>query len=216
MNSLEKLILVLGAAAPPQTECMAINTKYTKKSNNATSCKTEGTRAANRITWINNRRPEDGMTDFNWTWEDCNSNLQGGPVEVFPFFPEGDKHRLTIGSTSNPDQGDGSMRPPRGRGALLTPTLFTPGLADPDPQSPRDKLDARHNEEKCKILVRHNEILYSLAIEKETELYNAGCFPYPTSAADRKKKFDKKKEDIKKDFQKNQSNIKAKKPCEKN
>jgi hypothetical protein len=215
MNSIEKLALVLGAAAPPQTECSKINDKYNKKIRNADKCKTEGKEAADRITWINNRIPEDGMTGFTWTWEGCNP--QGDPVEVFPFFPEGDKHRLTGGSTSNPDQDGGSMRPPRGRGALLTPALFTPSPIDPsmDPPSNRDRLDARRNEEKCKISLRHNEILYSLAVEKETELYNANCGSYAANIPDRKKKFDKKKEDIKKDFQEKQSNIRARKPCKK-
>ena len=210
MNSLEKLTLVLGAAAPPQTECGAILDKYSKKIKSADKCKSEGTKAADRITWVNNNRPQDGMTDFTWTWQGC------APEGETSFLPEGDKHRLTTGSTSGPDQDGGSMRPPRSRGAVM-PTVFTPGLMDPsmEPPTNRDRLDARQNEEKCKILLRHNEILYSLAIEKEIELYNAGCAPYSASAADRKKKFDKKKEDIKKDFQKKQSSINARKPCKK-
>lgn len=212
MNSIEKLTFVLGAAAPPQTECAAISDKYSKKTRNADKCKTEGTKEADKITWINNNRPEDGMTDFTWTWQGC------APEGETSFLPEGDRHKLTSGSTSGPDQDGGSMRPPRGSGAVLTPALFTPSLMDPSmaPPSNRDRLDARRSEEKCKILTRHNEILYSLAIEKETELYNANCGSYAANVADRKKRFDKKLADIKKDFQKKQSDIKARKPCKKN
>ena len=207
MNHIEKLIIVLGA----ETDCTRIKAKYEKKIKSADKCKSEGTKEADKITWVNNNRPQEGgMTDFTWTWQRC------APEGETSFLPEGDKHRLTGGSTSGPDQDGGSMRPPRGRGAVM-PTVFTPGLMDPSmaPPTNRDRLDARQNEEKCKISLRHNEILYSLAIEKEIELYNAGCAPYSASAADRKKKFDKKKEDIKKYFQEKQSNINARKPCKK-
>lgn len=205
-KSIEKLLFIVRAS-----DCQTITQIYAKKITSANSCKNEGIKAADRITWIDNRRPQDDMTDFTWTWQGC------APEGETSFLPEGDKHKLTGGSTSGPDQDGGSMRPPRSRGAVM-PTVLTPGLMDPSmgPPSNRDRLDARQNEEKCKILLRHNEILYSLAIEKETELYNAGCAPYSAAVSDRKKKFDKKKEDIKKDFQKKRSSINARKPCKKN
>lgn len=205
-NSIEKLLFIVRAS-----NCQTITQIYAKKITSADRCKNDGIRAADRITWIDNTKPREGMTDFNWTWQGC------APDGETSFLPEGDKHKLTGGSTSSPDQDGGSMRPPRSKGAVM-PTVLTPGLMDPSmgPPSNTDRLNARQNEEKCKILLRHNEILYSLAIEKETERCNAGCDPYSLNVTDRKKKFDKKKEDIKKDFQKKRSSINARKPCKKN
>ena len=208
-NSIEKLLFIVRAS-----NCQTITQIYAKKITSADRCKNDGITAAGRITWINNNRPEDGIRDFDWTWERCAASQE----EETSFLPEGDKHKLTGGSTSGPDQDGGSMRPPRGRGAVLTPALFTPILMNPSmgPPSNRDRLDARRNEEKCKILIRHNEILYSLAIEKETKLHNANCGSYAANIPDREKRFDKKLADIKNDFLKKRSNINARKPCKKN
>ncbi len=202
MNSIEKLTFVLGAAPPPpppQTDCVAIHNKYEKKIKSANSCETEGTREAGRITWIDNNHPEGGMTEFEWTWEDC------APEGETSFLPEGNVHKLTIESTGGPNQDGGSMRPRRGRGAMVTPGFIDPSMGS--------ALDERRKKEKCEILIRHNEILYSLAIEKETALYNAGCGPYNPNVANRKDRFNRKKAEIKKGFQSKLINIKKRPPC---
>jgi len=208
MNSITKLIIVLGAEP---TDCTKITAKYAKKIAAANSCKGAGFQAADNITWINNNRPDDGMTNFSWTWERC------APEGETSFFPEGNKNPLRGGASSpNQDGGGGSMRPPRGRGAVM-PTVLTPGLMEPSmgPPSNKERLDARQSEEKCKILLKHNQILYSLAVEKENELYAGGCSPYQTNVGTRKELLDKKKENLEKQFLKNQSVINGKKPCKK-
>lgn len=203
MNSLEKLALVLGQTAPPQTECGKIHDKYEKKIRTANTCKTKGNAAAGGIRWILPGDREAGMTEFTWTWRGCATEVGGES-----FFPEGEMHELTPASTSGPGQdGGGSMRPPRGRGAVA------PTVAPPTEMG--RELAARQNEEKCKISKEHNEILYSLEVQKETELYDAGCAPYPLSNANRKKKFDEEKAKIKTRFQRNLASIKKRPPCKK-
>ena len=207
MNHIEKLIIVLGA----ETDCTKISAKYAKKIAAVNSCKSAGFKAADDITWINNNRPSDGMTNFNWTWEKC------APDGETSFFPEGNKNPLRGGgSNPNQDGGGGSMRPPRGRGAVM-PAVLTPGLMDPSmgPPSNQDRLDARQNEEKCKILLKHNQILYSLAVEKENELYASGCSPYGTNVAKRKQLLETALKKIEDKFLKNQAVINGKKPCKK-
>lgn len=207
MNHIEKLIIVLGA----ETDCTKIKAKYEKKIAAVNSCKSAGFKAADDITWINNNRPSDGMTNFNWTWEKC------APEGETSFFPEGNKNPLRGGgSNPNQDGGGGSMRPPRGRGAVM-PAVLTPGLMDPSMDSPsnQDRLDARQNEEKCKILLKHNQILYSLAVEKENELYASGCSPYQTNIAKRKQLLESALKKIEDKFLKNQAVINGKKPCKK-
>lgn len=199
MNSIEKLTFVLGAAAPPQTDCREIDLKYGKKIRSANSCKTKGIEAADKITWIDNNHPEEGMTDFEWTWEGC------APEGETSFLPEGNIHQLSTGSTGGPNQDGGSMRPPRGRGALVTQGFIEPSMGS--------DLDERRKKEKCEILIRHNQILYSLAIQKETDLYTAKCGPYADNIPNRKEKFDRKKADIKKDFQSKLVKIKKRPPC---
>jgi hypothetical protein len=209
-DSILKLIYVLGAT---QSECTEIINRYKKKENSANSCKSEGTRAADRITWIDNRHPEAGMTPFDWKWENC------APEGETSFLPEGEAHKLPSPTAAGPDQDGGSMRPGRGRSAVtptvLSPVLTTMGPASAPPSN-REKLDAKRNEEKCKILIKHNEILYSLEIEKETELYNTECAPYSATVVNRKKNFERKKEDIKKKYLEKASRIARNKPCKKN
>jgi hypothetical protein len=208
MNPIDKLKFVL---AKEQTDCTKISAKYAKKIAAANSCKSKGFDAADKITWINNNRPDDGMTNFSWTWERC------APEGETSFFPEGNKNPLRGGASSPNQDGGGSMRPPRGRGAVM-PAVLTPGLMDPSmgPPSNQDRLDARQSEEKCKILLKHNQILYSLAVEKENELYAGGCSPYQTNVGTRKELLDKKKDDLEAKFLKNQSVINGKKPCKTN
>jgi hypothetical protein len=106
------------------------------------------------------------------------------------------------------------MRPPRGRGAVM-PAVLTPGLMEAPPSN-RERLDARKSEEKCKIHNKHNEILYSLAVEKENELYAGGCSPYQTNVGKRKELLEKKKDELEKQFLKNRSLINERKPCKTN
>jgi hypothetical protein len=206
-NSISKLIYVLGAAP---TECQTIRSKYDKKISSANSCKSDGTRAADRITWIDNTHPENGMTPFSWKWESC------APEGETSFLPEGERHKLPQAGAVGPDQDGGSMRPGRGRSAVM-PTVLTPNSMEPGDKAPtnRDRLDAKQNEEKCKILKKHNEIMYSLEVERETELYNAQCSPYGATVTDRKKKFDKKKEDIRNSYLEKAARIARNKPCKK-
>jgi hypothetical protein len=208
MNPIDKLKFVL---AKEPTDCTKITAKYAKKIAAANSCKSEGFREADKITWLNNNNPNAGFEPFTWTWERC------APEGETSFFPEGNKNPLR-GGASSPDQdgGGGSMRPPRGRGAVM-PTVLTPGLMEPSmgPPSNKERLDARQNEEKCKILLKQNQILYSLAVEKENELYAGGCYPYQTNVSKRKELLEKKKDDIQRKFLKNQSLINERKPCKK-
>jgi hypothetical protein len=208
MNPIDKLKFVL---AKEQTDCTNIIKKYAKKIDSANFCKSKGLEAAGKITWLNNNNPDAGFEPFTWTWERCVSERE------ISFFPEGNKNPLTGGASSpNQDGGGGSMRPPRGRGAVM-PAVLTPGLMDPSmgPPSNKDRLDARQSEEKCKILLKHNQILYSLAVEKENELYAGGCSPYQTNVGRRKELLEKKKADLEAKFLKNQSVINGKKPCKK-
>jgi hypothetical protein len=210
-DSISKLIYVLGAT---QSECTKIINRYKKKENSANSCKSEGTGAADRITWIDNRRPS-AVTPFSWKWESCAPD-----DEETSFLPEGVLHKLPSPTAAGPDQDGGSMRPGRGRSAVtptvLSPVLTTMGPASAPPSN-RDRLDAIKNEEKCKILKKHNEILYSLEIERETELYNAKCGQYLATLPDanRKKKFEKKKEEIQKKYLKKALDIGRNKQCKK-
>jgi len=205
MNSIKKLIIVLGAEP---TDCAKISAKYAKKIATANSCKSKGLEAADKITWLNNNNPNAGFAPFTWTWERC------APEGETSFFPEGNKNPLRGGASSpNQDGGGGSMRPPRGRGAVM-PAVLTPGL-DPSmgPPSNRERLDARRSEEKCKIHNKHNEILYSLAVEKENELYAGGCSPYQTNVGKRKELLEKKKDELQRKFLKNRDLINERKPC---
>ena len=207
MNPIDKLIIVLGA----ETDCTKIKAKYAKKIAAVNSCKAAGFGAVDAITWINNNRPSDGMTNFSWTWERC------APEGETSFFPEGNKNPLSGGGGNpNQDGGGGSMRPPRGRGAVM-PAVLTPGLMDPSmgPPSNRDRLDARRNEEKCKILLKQNQILYSLAVEREKELYAGGCSPYQTNVANRKQLLETALKKIEDKHLKEQSKINERKPCKK-
>jgi hypothetical protein len=106
------------------------------------------------------------------------------------------------------------MRPPRGRGAVM-PAVLTPVVMDPSmgPPSNRARLDARRSAEKCTIEKKHNEILYSLAVEKENELYAGGCDPYQENVSKRKQLLDNKKDDLKNKFLKNRDVIEGRKPC---
>jgi len=106
------------------------------------------------------------------------------------------------------------MRPPRGRGAVM-PAVLTPVVMDPSmgPPSNRARLDARRSEEKCNILKKHNEILYSLAVEKENELYAGGCDPYQENVRNRTQLLDDKKDNLKNKFLKNRDLIEGRKPC---
>jgi hypothetical protein len=210
MNSITKLIIVLGAEP---TDCTKITAKYAKKIAAANSCKAEGLREAGKITWLNNNNPDAGFEAFTWTWERC------APEGETSFFPEGNKNPLTSGASS-PNQdggGGGSMRPPRGRGAVM-PAVLTPVVMDPSmgPPSNRARLDARRSAEKCTIEKKHNEILYSLAVEKENELYAGGCDPYQENVSKRKQLLDNKKDDLKNKFLKNRDVIEGRKPCKTN
>jgi len=205
MNPIDKLKFVL---AKEPTDCTKISAKYAKKIATANSCKSKGLEAAGKITWLNNNNPDAGFEPFTWTWERC------APEGETSFFPEGNKNPLTGGASSpNQDGGGGSMRPPRGRGAVM-PAVLTPVL-DPSmgPPSNRARLDARRSAEKCTIEKKHNEILYSLAVEKENELYAGGCDPYQTNVRTRKQLFDNKKDDLKNKFLKNRDLIEGRKPC---
>jgi len=206
MNPIDKLKFVL---AKEQTDCKNIIKKYEKKIAAANSCKSKGFEAADKINWLNNNNTNAGFEPFTWTWERCDSESE------ISFFPEGNKNPLTGGASSpNQDGGGGSMRPPRGRGAVM-PAVLTPVLMDPSmgPPSNRARLDARRSEEKCNILKKQNEILYSLAVEKENELYASGCDPYQTNVSKRKQFLDKKIADIKNKFLKNRDLIEGRKPC---
>jgi hypothetical protein len=206
MNPIDKLKFVL---AKEQTDCTKIVNKYSKKIKAANSCKSEGLGEAGKITWLNNNNTNAGFEPFTWTWERC------APEGETSFFPEGNKNTLTGGASSpNQDGGGGSMRPPRGRGAVM-PAVLTPVLMDPSmgPPSNRARLDAHRSAEKCKIENKHNEILYSLAVEKENELYAGGCDPYQENVSKRKKLLDDKKDDLKNKFLKNRDLIEGRKPC---
>jgi len=206
MNPIDKLKFVL---AKEQTDCANIKKKYAKKIESADFCKSKGLGEAGKINWLNNNNTNAGFEPFTWTWEQCVSERETS------FFPEGNKNPLNSGASSpNQDGGGGSMRPPRGRGAVM-PAVLTPVVMDPSmgPPSNRARLDARRSEEKCKIEKKLNEILYSLAVEKENELYAGGCDPYQENVSKRKELLDKKIKDLKNKFLKDQSLIEGRKPC---
>jgi hypothetical protein len=208
MNPIDKLKFVL---AKEQTDCKKIVDKYEKKIAAANSCKSKGIEKADKITWLNNNNTNAGFEPFTWTWDQCDSEGETS------FFPEGNNNPLGGGASSpNQDGGGGSMRPPRGRGAVM-PAVLTLNLMDPSmgPPSNRARLDARRSEEKCNIHKKHNEILYSLAVEKENELYASGCDPYQKNVGRRKELLDNKQKDIKNKFLKSQSLINERKPCKK-
>jgi hypothetical protein len=209
MNPIDKLKFVL---AKEQTDCAKIKAKYSKKIDSADFCKSKGLEAAGKITWLNNNNTNAGFEPFTWTWERCD------PEGETSFFPEGNKNPLRDGASSpNQDGGGGSMRPPRGRGAVM-PAVLTPVVMDPSmgPPSNRARLDAHRSAEKCKIENKHNEILYSLAVEKENELYAGGCSPYQTNVGRTKELLDKKKDELQRKFLKNRSLINERKPCKQN
>jgi hypothetical protein len=176
-NSIQKLREVILAVSTIPTAlpdgCKEINTKYSTCQNKIDACANKGIIEVNSTQWMPDHG---GFTPFEWTFKDCDASIC---KEAY------DKKIDTVGqkgsTTTKQDGGFG-----RGRGAVA-PNVMVNMMPDPGDRSKDWNFLMKKETEKrrCDVKTQQLNMQYSLAVAKETELFNLGCPPYVKQASDK-------------------------------
>jgi hypothetical protein len=147
--------------------CSEIKSKYSSCTRKVNACLAEGKKSINEIKPIPNTSPIQ-FSEWTWTFKECDAEI----------CAEAYSQKVPSAGQNSGNTGNQNGGFDRGRtGGAAAPTLAVPG--DRDRSKDVNYNLKKHKEEKlCAIEKQNLDMLMSIEIAQQQELFNKGCAPY--------------------------------------
>jgi hypothetical protein len=167
MKSIDKLKLVLAYAPPDTDSCVSIKSKYMTCKKKVDLCLAEGKKSIGEIKAIPNTSPIQ-FSEWTWTFKECDATI----------CAEAYSQKVPSAGQNSGNTGNQNGGFDRGRtGGAAAPTPAVPGDKDRS-KDVNYQLKKLKESKLCEIQKQNLDMLMSIEIAQEQELFNKGCAPY--------------------------------------